>query len=136
MYPSFDDSILHSRHTFDKNNNIWLHPNFGCELEFSNFTRANLSVKWICEETRYENQRVQFDLQRLRNEFSELFLDYSKTSFIKSKQAATLLAVAGIARATGVGLGFKSKSFVKGFFGGCEEIANKTRPPSKTQSLT
>ena len=49
QYPSFDDSISSYLTYIFERMDIWLYPNFGCQLEYSKITETDMSNKWVYE---------------------------------------------------------------------------------------
>ena len=129
-YPQFDATFEeYIQSIANKIDQLWNHPNYGCELNYNNITSLNFTANWIHHEVVAEPSRVLSDLHRFKSEVTHLFPD-TLPPVHRNKRAIPLVLAAGAATGIfGLGFGLKDKiSCTLGrIFDGCNKIAQENR---------
>ena len=131
-YPQVDATIdLYITTIAFKMDQLWNHPDFGCDLLNHKITQPNFTTDWVYNEILQEHQRVLRDISSFKSEVTSLFPDLAPSEPPRrNPRALRVVLLAGAA--TGVfGLGYTLKDKISctsgRIFGGCNKLAKENR---------
>ena len=127
-YPLFDATIDRYLTTIaSKMDQLWNHPNFGCDLLYNNITQLNFTSDWVYKEVLQEHQRVLRDIGSFKSDITGLFPDFVLSEPQQQNPCALPVVLVAGAAAGVFGLGYSLKDKISRtlgrIFGGCNKLA-------------